>query len=202
MPPTVLAASGTGSSGLFYTLLVLHVAAGLTGFGSIGFAGTYAGRAAQLGAVSDQPGPDAAQPGRDAAPAAMTGEELARYFRRPAGLWWALLAVPWLGLGALAAEPGGGGLDQGWALGAFGVWVVAALVAGAVVVPALHRVRSVLVPPANGAPPRGGPGPGWPGDLDGAARARAARSGRAASRGAAVCDVLFFVALALMVWQP
>ena len=50
----VLAASGTGSYGLFYTLLVLHVAAGLTGFASIGFAGTYAGRASQFGAAPDQ----------------------------------------------------------------------------------------------------------------------------------------------------
>jgi hypothetical protein len=29
-----------------------------------------------------------------------------------------------------------------------------------------------------------------------------ARFARAASRGAALCDLLFFMALALMVWQP
>ena len=132
----------------------------------------------------------------------MTAEELVRYFRRPAGLWWALLAVPWLGLGALAAEPHGGGVAQGWALGAFGVWVAAALVAGTVVVPALRRIRSVLVPPAAGPPITGEHGRGRPGALEGAARAQVGRSGRTASRGAAVCDVLFFVALALMIWQP
>ncbi len=96
----------------------------------------------------------------------MTIEELVRYFRRPAGLWWALLAVPWLGLGALAAEPHGGGVAQAWDLGAFGLWAAAALVAALVVVPALGRVGAALVAPA--APPQPGqpgsmgpPGPGW-----------------------------------------
>jgi hypothetical protein len=209
----MLAASGTGSYGLFYTLLVLHVAAGLTGFGSIGLAGTYAGRASHLGAVPDQPDratnePDRAtdQPDRAsdktgpvadersaASPGGLSTEELVRYFRRPAGLWWALLAVPWLGLGALAAEPHGGGVAQAWDLGAFVLWASAALVAAIAVVPALRRIRSALVPPA---------GTGGPGDLDGPARAGAARSALVASRGAAVCDVLFFLALALMIWQP
>ena len=38
--------------------------------------------------------------------------------------------------------------------------------------------------------------------FDGAARARVARSGLVASRGAMVCDALFFMALAFMIWQP
>jgi hypothetical protein len=201
----VLAASGAGSNALFYTLLVLHVAAALTGFGSIGFAGSYAGRAAQLfvpdGRADLAPpspslgvgaGPLAAAPYPDAPPA-MTNEELVRYFRRPAGLWWALLAVPWLGLGTLAADPHGGGVGQAWTLAAFVLWVGAALVAAAVVGPALRRVRATLVPATAG------PGPVA---LGATARAGAARSGRRASRGAAVCDVLFVLALALMIWQP
>jgi len=187
-----------GSEGLFYTLLVLHVAAALTGFGSIGFAGTYAARAVQLVAPAGRavPGPGAsppAPPAPPAVPAGMTTEELVRYFRRPAALWWALLAVPWLGLGALAADPHGGGVAQAWALGALALWVGAAAVAGTRVVPALGRIRSTLV----------GPGGAVELDaLDGAACARVARSGQVASRGAALCDVLFFLALALMIWQP
>jgi hypothetical protein len=209
-------AAASGSYGLFYTLLVLHVAAALTGFASIGFAGTYAGRATHFATVTDRSGPVTDLPGEatdlpgeatdlpgevadeasSAAPAGMTTEELVRYFRRPAGLWWALLAVPWLGLGALAAEPHGGGVAQAWDLAAFGLWVAAALVAALAVVPNLHRVGAALVLPAAGPP-----GPGWAG-LDGAARARVARCGLVASRGAAVCDVLFLMALALMIWQP
>jgi hypothetical protein len=210
-------AVGSGSAGLFYVLLVLHVAAALTGFASIGFAGTYAGRATRLAAVTGLSGPVTDAPGEPAdeasgvAPAGMVTEELVRYFKRPAGLWWALLAVPWLGLGALAAEPHGGGVGQAWDLAAFGLWAVAAVVAALVVVPSLHRVGAVLVRPAPGlaTPGLATPGLATPGlatpdgmALDGAARARVARSGLVASRAAAVCDVLFFMALALMIWQP
>jgi hypothetical protein len=35
-----------------------------------------------------------------------------------------------------------------------------------------------------------------------AQRARLSRYGHLASRGAAACDILFFVALALMIWKP
>ena len=104
--------------------------------------------------------------------------------------------MPWLGLGALAAEPHGGGVAQAWDLGAFGLWAAAALVAALVVVPALGRVGAALVAPGAGPPPAG------PAGLDGAARARVARSGLVASRGAMVCDALFFMALAFMIWQP
>ena len=232
---------GSGSYGLFYTLLVLHVATALTGFASIGFAGTYAGRARHFATITKQAGPASDPPGEasgplgeatgppgeasgplseasgplgeagdlageasSVAPGGMTADELVRYFRRPAGLWWALLVVPWLGLGALAAQPHGGGVAQVWDLGAFGLWVMAALVAALAVVPNLKRVGATLVAPGPGpgpGPGAGPPGPGWAG-LDGATRARVARSGLAASRGAAVCDVLFFMALALMIWQP
>jgi len=197
-----LLAAASGSYVLFYTLLVLHVAAALTGFASIGFAGTYAGRATHFATVTDLAGPvtdlagEAADQASSAAPAGMTIEELVRYFRRPAGLWWALLAVPWLGLGALAAEPHGGGVAQAWDLGAFGLWAAAALVAALVVVPALGRVGAALVAPGAGPPPAG------PAGLDGAARARVVGSGLVASRGAMVCDALFFMALAFMIWQP
>ncbi len=52
-----LLAAASGSYVLFYTLLVLHVAAALTGFASIGFAGTYAGRATHFATVTDLAGP-------------------------------------------------------------------------------------------------------------------------------------------------
>jgi hypothetical protein len=92
---------------------------------------------------------------------------------------------------------------QAWALGAFVLWAAAALVAATVVVPALRRVGAAMVPPAGaGEPATGAPRSGVTGDLDRFARARASRSGQVASRGAAACDVLFFLALALMIWQP
>jgi hypothetical protein len=276
------AASPGGPDALFLPLVFLHAIAALAGFGSIGFAGTYASRAAQLpatwgaggearsgaappemappemaplaqagsgtlpveaapveaapveaapveaapveaapveeGPVEEAPveegpveeGPPvqgAAWPlsvGALAAEGALDGaggpaavdpetEEIMRYFQRPARFWKAVLAVPVLGLLALVADPSEGGLDQVWALGAFLVWIGAVLVVVSIVVPGLTQMKLMLTRPAG---PSGFPA------IDGPERVRLARAGTLASRGAAACDVLFFVALALMIWRP
>ena len=251
----LVAALSGGRAALFYSLVLLHAAAALVGFGSIGFAGTYASRAylppedARAGAsgqganrptrtavtgqagtdrpVTDQPVTDqpvtgqpvtgqpvTGQPvgGQPVGGQALTGqavtgqavngqaltgqdsetEELLRYFERPARLWLALVAVPFLGLGALAADPSLGGLDQAWALGAVLVWLAATLIAGSLVVPALRQMRSMLFQPPSAEQPT----------KREAEQVRFARAATLAGRGAACCDVLFFVALALMIWRP
>ena len=101
-------------------------------------------------------------------------EELLRYFERPARLWLALVAVPFLGLGALAADPSLGGLDQAWALGAVLVWLAATLIAGSLVragaaPDAFHALSAAQPGTADQA--RGGAGPLRPGG-------HAGRSGR------------------------
>jgi hypothetical protein len=210
----VVANSGDGSSALFGVLVVLHVAAALTGFASIGLAGTYAARAAHFlgregpgGEAVPEAGPVV---GETETPEAVA-EELVRYFRRPAALWWALLAVPWLGLGALASDPGGGGLVRVWTVSAFAVWLLAGGLAGSVVVPALRRVGTAVADRAAnlGTAVAGravGPGDSSPRGAQASApavqRAAAMRSARTASWVAGVCDALFLVALALMIWQP
>jgi len=274
-----LVASLTGGrAALFYSLVLLHAVAALVGFGSIGFAGTYAARAflpgdeASPGAGGQEPddpgprdhgtsiqgtgiqgtgiqtaalsagsgpngtgptgtGPTGSGPTGTGAGPTSTGvadqdaevEELRRYFERPARFWLALVAVPFLGLGALAANPDIGGLDQAWVLGALLVWLAATLIAVSLVVPSLRQMRTMLL--RTGKPDVGLAG----GDLADAGQADAGQAGggqadggladgglakreaeqirftRAATlagRGAACCDVLFFVALALMIWRP
>jgi hypothetical protein len=120
-------------------------------------------------------------------------EELRRYFAHPARLWGFLVLVPFLGAGALAAQPNGKGLDQPWVFGALAVWLAATLIAGSLVVPSLHQMQAALLKSDDaGASP--------------AARSslavRFARAGRVASRSAAFCDILFLVALALMIFRP
>jgi hypothetical protein len=219
-----------GRAALFYSLVAVHAVAALVGFGSIGFAGTYASRAylppdepGQLDKPGqpDEPGqphvpagpgepddPGARRPGplerATARPTSPTStevaeresetEEVLRYFERPARLWLALVAVPFLGLGALAANPDIGGLDQAWVLGALLVWLSATLIAASLVVPALRQIRSMLFREASAAGTT-------PVERE-AERIRFARATTLAGRGAACCDVLFFVALALMVWRP
>jgi hypothetical protein len=255
----LVATVSTWRDALFYGLVFTHAVAALVGFGSIGFAGTYASRAflpskPYLRRAADQkgdgrsgdglsgagldPAGDGLLPAADpppgeaqreqvsllrgvsnvieAAPAepavasavrAQPGratttevgeqdaefEELRRYFRRPAQLWRTLLLVPFLGLGALAADPNGGGLDQAWVLGALLVWLTATLVAGSLVLPGLYQLRTMIL--------ELGTLDATPSSRD-AERIRFARAKALAGRGAACCDILFFVALALMVWRP
>jgi hypothetical protein len=310
----LLGTAGLGRNGLFYSLVFLHALAALAGFGSIGFAGTYAAGAylpddrppgvdlqpasalAEPGGAADarpdgapaQPADGTAQPeagdpiqaevvpaesapavpdyetalrqyhaalrdfetsdpedaASEAAAAAGTGlaaaatgpgeaaaghieevpsaveevvvaeviivetapamtsgaveqdseaEEMRRYFAHPARLWGCLILVPFLGAGALAAQPNGKGFDQPWVFGALAVWLTATLIAGSLVVPSLHQMQAVLLKSDDaGASP--------------AARSslavRFARAGRIASRSAAFCDVLFVVALGLMIFRP
>jgi hypothetical protein len=120
-------------------------------------------------------------------------EEMRRYFAHPARLWGCLILVPFLGAGALAAQPNGKGFDQPWVFGALAVWLAATLIAGSLVVPSLHQMRAVLLKSDDaGASPA----------ARSAVAVRFARAGRIASRSAAVCDVLFVVALGLMIFRP
>lgn len=188
--PVEVAAAGP----VFAVLVVLHVVAALTGFVSTGLAGTYAARAGRaLGAIGGR------TPPADVPMTAQDLEELQRYFARPTRLWWALWAVPVLGAGALALKPGDHGLAQAWALAALGIWALALLLAGKVVAPGLAELGSLL---AHAFPPSAASGPVTVIALTPEQSARAARAGAGANRAAAACDCLFFVALALMIWQP
>lgn len=176
----VAVAGGTGPDVLFSVLVGLHVLAALTGFGSVGLAGIYGARAARF--RPDQPAQDT--------------EELLRYFAKPLRLWWTMVTVPFLGLSALATSPSGGGLGQAWVFAAVSVWLVAIVIARAFVKPSVERVRSML----HEAAMTGRPGDLWP--LSSYEARLLARAGTVANQGAAVCDVLFVAALALMIWRP
>lgn len=144
---------------MFPALVALHVACALVGFGSVAFSGVY-GFAARRAPLAEEP---------------------RRYFARPSRAAWLLLAVPFLGAGALAAEPHGHGVGQLWAGLAAGVWLVAAVTLLAVVQPCERAIRAAQAS----------------GDGDDAARA-AARLGWAGVG----TDLAFAVALGLMIWQP
>jgi hypothetical protein len=120
-------------------------------------------------------------------------EEMRRYFAHPARLWGCLILVPFLGAGALAAQPNGKGFDQPWVFGALAVWLAATLIAGSLVVPSLHQMQAVLLKSDD---------PGASPAARSSLAVRFARAGRIASRSAAFCDVLFVVALGLMIFRP
>ncbi len=146
---------------LYVALVVAHVACAVVGFGALALAGIY-------GWSGRSPDGD-----RQA--------EAARWFASPNRAAWAVLAVPVLGLVALAVEPGGQGPGQLWDVLALVVWAVAAATWLVVVRPAEARLRATVASSGGGT---------WTAD--------AASVGRAA----AVTDVAFVVALVLMLFQP
>ena len=174
---------------VFYVLVAVHALAALTSFGSIGLGGTYAARAGRLlgGEAAEAEGPQGV-------------EELQRYFTRPARLSLLVLAVPLTGVAAAALRPQLRHLDQVWELLALAVFGLVLGVYGRFFLPAMADLRDFMAQ-ADGAPGAGA-GTAGEGRLPPDEAWQAAAAGRAASRAAGACDCLFFVALALMVWQP
>jgi Predicted integral membrane protein (DUF2269) len=105
-------------------------------------------------------------------------EETARYFRSRGWPELLILAVPVFGAAAIGFRPGGADFGDLWVIGGFVVWALAAALLLGVVRPAESRIRSAAEPP----------------DRSG--------SGGRLMWAAAACDVLFVIALALMITQP
>ena len=220
------AVTGKGSDALFFPLVFLHAVAALTGFGSIGFAGTYASRAAHL-SLTSAPRPD--RPGATRAPEGLPAEGVPAEgvlsgvapSDGPPSAGTTPHGVPLdgprsRGIAALLPQasplldglaggtsvrparvsrpiPTAGGLDQVWVIGGLLVWLSATLVALSMVVPALREMRAVLLRART--LPEGV-------YVVASDRARLLRAGVLASRARSVCDLLFFAALALMIWRP
>jgi Predicted integral membrane protein (DUF2269) len=124
-------------------------------------------------AISGVYGATARRPGRPGAE-----EETARYFGARGLPELLVLAVPVFGGIALGLRPDGAEVTSVWVLGGLGAWLAAALLLLAVVRPAERRLRAS--PTGESAVASGG-------------RLMWAASGS---------DVLFVVALALMITQP
>ena len=103
-------------------------------------------------------------------------EETARYFRSRGWSELLILAVPVFGAAAVGFRPAGADFGDFWVIGGLVVWAVASILLVWVVRPAEKRIRG------------------------GGANLRA--SGSRLMWAAAASDLLFLVALALMITQP
>jgi len=106
-------------------------------------------------------------------------EEVERYFRSGTGLAYLVLAAPAFGVAAMAVRPGGPEFGQLWAVAGTIIWIVAGGLLTAVIRPAERRIRHA-----------------------GPEVASVAGEARRLMWAAAACDVLFAVALLMMVTQP
>lgn len=101
------------------TLVALHVACAVVGFGAVAISGAY-------GALGRRGG---------------DGEEVRRYFSSPGRAEYLILPVPVFGAAAMALRPAGREFGQTWVLAGFGIWVVASALLLHVVRPAERRIR-------------------------------------------------------------
>jgi heme/copper-type cytochrome/quinol oxidase subunit 2 len=109
---------------------------------------------------------------------AESSEETRRYFQSPGRAEWLIVAVPFFGLAALGFRPEGAHLGQLWVVAGTIVWLVAAALLLVVVRPSEREIRL-----STGDPPP-------------------VRAGRRLMWASIASDVLFVVALAVMVAQP
>jgi uncharacterized membrane protein len=101
--------------------------------------------------------------------------ETRRYFASRGLAEWLILPVPFFGVGAFLADDRSGDLAEAWVIAGSAVWVLATVLLVAVVRPAERRIRIG-------------------GDT--------VTAGRTLMLAGLACDVLFVVALAVMVTQP
>lgn len=178
---------------LYDGLVAAHVASALVGFGAVAMSGLYGVNARRTSRAEEV-------------------EELQRYFRSAGRVEWLVLVVPFLGAAALAVKPGPDRLGDAWVLGASATWLLAAGLLIGAVRPAERRVRQALGLVVRSSSPAveagvtaedGGAGPArGPSGAGVRAFARAVPAGHDLARAAAACDVLFLVALGLMIFQP
>jgi hypothetical protein len=173
----VVVAGSTGHPALYDIVVALHVLSAVIGFGSVALSGIYGGTASH----PDRPG---------------SREEAGRYFRSPGRAEWLVLAVPFLGAGALGLRPSGADFGDTWVIAGSVIWLAAAALLLGVVRPAERRIRAAASdrPVTNGGAHTA---PARPGALS-----EVVRAGRLLMWGAIGCDVLFVAALVFMIGQP
>lgn len=146
----------------------------MVGFGAVAISGAY-------GAIGRKPSPaGAAGEGADAGQGAGAAEETNRYFSSPNRGEYLLVAAPVFGIVAMAVRPGGAEFGHVWAVVGYVIWVIASVLLLRVVRPAEARIRT-------------------------AASADDPAATSAATRlmwASGACDLLFVVALFVMVIQP
>ncbi|MDQ2754184.1 MAG: DUF2269 domain-containing protein [Actinomycetota bacterium] len=152
---------------IYVLLVVVHIITAVVGFGAVAVSGVYGGlaRRASPGGVSQS-------------------EEVRRYFGRPVRAELLLLAVPFVGLGAVAADRQR--LAQVWIVGALIIWWAAAGLYVGVVRPAEAALCRLALDK----------------DGDPTPSMEAEQAGTRLVWAAGICNLAFFVALVLMVIRP
>ncbi|HWE57597.1 MAG TPA: DUF2269 family protein [Acidimicrobiales bacterium] len=179
-----------GHPAVYDVLVAIHVITAVIGFGAVAVSGVY-------GAIGRTAGTARSRPESVA--------EVRRFFRSGSVPEYLILVAPVFGIGAMSVRPGGGEFGQLWAVAGLVIWVAAGALLLVVIRPAETAIRASAGTVA-GRRPDIDAAPSQP-DIDAAPTqpdddAALGRAGRRLAWAAAGSDVLFVIALLLMVTQP
>ncbi len=165
---------GVVGSGLYKTLLVLHILTAIVGLGAVMLNGLYAAQAQK------RPGPG----GRAVSEANFFVSKIAEYF---------IYAIPVFGILLVLASDKQWKFSQTWVWLALLIYVVAIGISHAILIPG-HKKTNALLAEMEQAPPLAGGPPPQAAELQ-------AIGNRMAAAGAAL-DIFVVVFLVLMIWKP
>lgn len=165
---------GVVGSGLYKTLLVLHILTAIVGLGAVMLNGIYAAQAQK------RPGPG----GRAVSEA--------NYFVSTVGEKF-IYAIPIFGILLVLASDKAWKFSQTWIWLALLIYVVAIGISHAVLIPGHKRINALLAEMEQGPPPVGGP-PSQAIELQAIGKKMAAAG--------ATLNVFVVIFLALMIWKP
>lgn len=164
----------TTQSGLYRTLLVLHILCAIVGLGSVMLNGLYASQAAR------RQGP----PGRAVSEANFAVSSIGEYF---------IYAIPIFGILLVLASDKAWKFSQTWIWLALVLYVIAIGISHAILIPGHKRVNALLAEMEQAPATAGGPPP---------QAAEVEALGKRMAAAGATLNVFVVVFLVLMIWKP
>jgi uncharacterized membrane protein len=164
----------TTNSGLYKTLLVLHILVAIIGLGSVMLNGIYAAQAQK------RPGPA----GRAVSEANYFVSNIGEYF---------IYAIPIFGILLVLASDKAWKFSQTWIWLALLLYVIAVGISHAVLIPGHKRINALLAEMEQGPAPAGGPPP---------QAVELQAIGKKMAAAGATLNVFVVVFLILMIWKP
>jgi uncharacterized membrane protein len=162
------------NSGLYKTLLVLHILTAIVGLGAVMLNGLYAAQAAK------RQGP----PGRAVSEANLAVSTVGEYF---------IYAIPVFGILLVLASDKAWKFSQTWIWLALLVYVTAIGISHAVLIPGHKKINALLLEMEQGPPAAGGPPP---------QAAQLQDVGKRMAAAGATLNIFVVVFLVLMIWKP
>jgi uncharacterized membrane protein len=169
-----LAMLANTNSGLYKTLLVLHILVAIVGLGAVMLNGIYAAQAQK------RPGPA----GRAVSEANYFVSNIAEKF---------IYAIPVFGILLVLASDKAWKFSQTWIWSSLVVYVIAIGISHSILIPGHKRINALLAEMEQGPPPAGGPPPQV---------VELQAVGKRMAAAGTTLDVFVVIFLVLMVWKP